>query len=101
MSMDAIMELRNHRLRGILIARACENTEEHDPETCPACCAVAAYRFLVNAVEADFKRQVADYRNNRPAETPVFSRLAQLHKNLDRFAQADVSTQTARDYYDK
>lgn len=59
MSMDAIIELRNHRLRGILRARPCEIDQPHSSETCQACCAVAAEQFLINAVEAEFKRQVA------------------------------------------
>ena len=59
MSFDFLIKQREQRLRGILRVSPCESSIPHDANTCAACCAVAAERFLIDAVEADFQRQVA------------------------------------------
>ena len=59
MSFDFLIKQREQRLGGILRVSPCENITPHDANTCTACCAVAAERFLVSAVEADFQRQVS------------------------------------------
>ena len=117
MSFDYLIKQREQRLRGILRVSPCENSIPHDANTCAACCAVAAERFLVNAVEADFQRQAAmglekpsppsgktvyEHRHHTSDPFPGTSRLAELHKRLSEFAPKDgPSTQTTIDYYNK
>jgi len=117
MSFDFLIKQREQRLRGILRVSPCGNTVPHNAEACTACCAVAAERFLVDAVEADFQRQVAtglekpsppagrnvyEHRNHPSNPFPGTSRLAELHKRLSEFAPKDgPSTRTAIDYHNK
>ena len=56
MSFDFLIKQREQRLRGILRISPCENTVPHNAEACTACCAVAAERFLTDAVEAALAR---------------------------------------------
>ena len=96
MSFDFLIKQREQRLRGILRVSPCENIAPHDVNTCTACCAVAAERFLVSAVEADFQRQVAA----KSAEmTPVqvsdaFVEVAKLHQY--RYYRSHLSYERCR-----
>ena len=106
MSFDPLIKQREQRLKGILRVSPCENTVSHNAEACTACCAVAAERFLVSAVEADFQRQVsADLKKSPPHTSDPFpgtNRLAELHERLSEFVPKDgPSTQTVIDYHNK
>jgi hypothetical protein len=106
MSFDFLIKQREQRLRGILRVSPCENIAPHDANTCTACCAVAAERFLVSAVEADFQRQVSAGLKKSPPHTsdpfPGTNRLAELHERLSKFVPKDgPSTQTTIDYLEK
>ena len=111
MSFDFLIKQREQRLRGILRVSPCENITPHDANTCTACCAVAAERFLVSAVEADFQRQVSTGLKKSSPHTsdpfPGTNRLAELHERLSEFVPKDGPnyhlrrTQTTINYLEK
>ena len=69
MSFDFLIKQREQRLRGILRVSPCENITPHDANTCTACCAVAAERFLTDAVEADLPDYAVDHLIERLEST--------------------------------